>query len=249
MNALGEKALETRRPGDGGVSEVVRVGRERMRLFDPEGYEEAVALFREAITESPDCAEAYAGLAEVYSYWGFRREINGEESGSFYDLSLEYAEMAVKLAPERGDSHRAMAVAVRCGPHADAVKRREEAQTAMDLDPENPDNWVEQWRVSGYPLRGELIRRIREAEPPHLGALIDFGTAQCERGHLDEAVETLQEAVRLHPRNTLAYYNLAMALDRKGRRDQALRILAKVGELRPGDPLVEHAIELLRRSL
>lgn len=235
-------------PGNGGVDALVRDAREKMALFDPEGYEEAVALLREAITDRPDCAAAYAALAEAYSYWGFRREINGEENRSFYDLSLEYAEMALALGAERADAHRAMAVAVRCGPHADPEKRREEVQVALDLGPEDPENWVEAWRAAGYPLGGGAVARILAMRPPHLGALIDLGAVQCERGLLDDAVETLRRAIRIHPRNTLAYYDLAMTFDRQRRRDQALSILRKVGQLRPGDPLVEHALEFLGRK-
>lgn len=247
MNAGERTLIEPENPADQTVEGLVERGRELMGQFDPEGYEEAVALLREAIVRRPDCAPAYAALAEVYSYWGFRREINGEESASFYDLSMEYASMALKLAPERADSHRAMAVALRCGPYEDARRRRDEIDVALDLDPDDPENWVEHWRAVGYPLRGEEIRRILNRKPPHLGAIIDIGAVQCERGLLDGAANTLREAIRLHPRNTLAYYNLAMVLDRQGRREQALGILAKVRELKPGDLLIEHAIELLGR--
>ena len=245
MNISTERTEDRTAEGGSEVLSLVHAGREKMALFDPEGYEEAVALLREAISERPDCAPAYSALAEVYSYWGFRREINGEESGSFYNLSLEYADMAMTLAPERSDSHRAMAVAVRCGPHGDSQKRREDIQIALDLDPEDPENWVAGWRVAGYPLEGEAVRRIMIVKPPHLGAMIDLGAVQCERGYLDDAIETLQRAIRIHPRNTLAYYNLAMVLDRKGRRNQAIRILNKLNEVRVDDPLIEHATELL----
>jgi tetratricopeptide (TPR) repeat protein len=122
--------------------------RASMRLFDVDGYEEAVPLLREAVEAAPAYAPAYAALAETYSYWGFRREIGGMEAQSLYDMALENANLALNLAPDLAESHRAMAVALRRGAQADPDRRRAEVTTAMDMAPHDAETLWEHWRAS-----------------------------------------------------------------------------------------------------
>lgn len=227
------------------VKELVRKGRELTALYDVEGYENAVPLYREAIEAAPDCLEAYAGLAETYSFWGFRREISGLEGESLYGLALEYAGMALKLSPESAEAHRAMATALRRGPGADPARRLEEAKEAVKLDPLDSRNWGELWRANGYDPKDPALARALEIEPRQCGLHIDLGAVFCERGEYPKAVEELGKAVTINRRNALAWYDLAMCLDRMGDSAKARELLLKVRNMHPRDPLVESGLELV----
>lgn len=232
-------------PAAESASELTRRGRAAMRLFDVEGYEQAVALLREAIELAPDHAPAYAALAETYSYWGFRREIAGFDSQHLYDMALENAGVALSLAPDRAESHRAMAVALRRGAASDPQRRRAEVTTALDLAPDDAETLLEHWRAFGYEPDDPGLKRALELEPGLCGAHIDLGAVYCEQGDIEAAVRELTKALQINPRNSLAYYDLAMALDRRGHRAVARDILNRIAKMHPGDALIETGIEFL----
>lgn len=230
------------------TDELVRQGKTLLLLFDPQGYEEAVPLFRAAIEAAPTLAPAYAGLSETYSYWGFRRQIAGQESQSLYDMAHDYAHMALRLAPELAEAHRAMAVALRRGRRkSDHERRRQEITLALDLDPADGMSWAESWRANGYRLEDPALARALELAPDLCGLRIDLGAVYCELEQYDEAAAQLMKALKINPRNTLAYYDLAMVLDRKGDRPKAVGLLRKARELQPEDPLIESGLEFLEK--
>jgi tetratricopeptide (TPR) repeat protein len=61
----------------------------------------------------------------------------------------------------------------------------------------------------------------------------------------DKALLELVEALRINPRNALAHYDVAMVLDRKGRREDGLRVLRRALGMHPDDPLLESGVALL----
>ncbi|TBR24757.1 tetratricopeptide repeat protein [bacterium] len=244
MNPTPDKQAPAPPPSEA-ARELVRRGRAAMRLFDIEGYEQAVPLLREAIEQAPDHAPAYAALAETYSYWGFRREIAGFDSQHLYDMALENANVALTLAPDLAECHRAMAVALRRGTASDPQRRKAEVTTALDLAPDDPETLWEHWRAFGYEPDDPGLRRALELEPGLCGAHIDLGAVYCERGEIEAAVRELTKALQINPRNSLAYYDLAMSLDRKGHSAVALDILKRIAKMHPGDPLIETGVEFL----
>ncbi len=220
-------------------------GRRELERHESDGYERAVVLFLESIEADNDCAEAQAGLAEAYAYWGFRREISGLECQSYFDLAYDRAETALALAPEQASSHRAMATALRRGEKADPKRRQEEALVALDLDPNGAENWLEHWRAFGYDLSDNAIFQAIDLNPKLIAAHIDIGAALCEGGRLPEAFRHFIEALRVNPRNSLVQYDLAMVLDRMGERERACGTLEKARKMHPDDPLVAEGIQLL----
>lgn len=226
-------------------TQLVSRAREFLRQYDVPGYEEAVPLFKEALEKDAGCAEAYAGLAETYAYWGFRREICGQEHQSLFDMAYDCAEAALRLAPDKAVCHRAMAVALRRGAKADAGRRRSEVMKALELDPKDAESWCERWRVEGYDPDDPVIARIESLDPKLCALHIDRGAALCELGRLDEALAELHEALKINPRNLHAYYDVAMVLDRKGLREKAVAVLRKALVMSPNDPLIEGGLSLL----
>lgn len=219
-----------------------------MRLFDPLGYEEAVSAFRHALELDPGSVIASALLAETYSYWGFREELNARECQSFYDLALELAEQAILLDDQAPESHRALSVALRRGKHANLERSRSEIMLALDLRDDDADTWYQYWRAFGYEVGDQSIHRALELDPELCGAYNDMGAALCGYDRYDEALAYLQAALKLNPRNSLVQYNLAMVLDRMDRPDKGLAVLRRARRMLPNDPLLERGWAALNGS-
>lgn len=220
------------------VKALLERGRKRLELFDLEGYQEAVACFREALEEDERCAEACVGLAEAYAYWGFRHELEGEDPESCYELAARFAQKALDLAPQESSSHRAMAIALRRGARADADRRRAESSAAVELDPFNADNWYEYWRAFGYSLADSSIRKTLSLNPSHFAAYHDVAVVLCEQERHQEAEKWMRMALAIHPTHSLALFNLAMIAQRQGRGAEAVASLRAAGALYPGNRLI-----------
>jgi tetratricopeptide (TPR) repeat protein len=224
---------------------LLELGRKRLELFDIDGYQDAVACFRAALEADESCGSACVGLAEAFAYWGFRRELEGEDAEASYALAYRYAEKALALAAQEGSSHRAMAVALRRGARADAERRRAESSAAVELDPADADNWYEYWRAFGYGLADSSIRKALSLNPSHFAAYHDVAVALCEQGRLPEAEKWMRMALEIHPRHSLALYNLAMIAERQGRAADALAGLRAAGALFPGNRLIHDGMAAL----
>lgn len=244
MEMTTKKAQPTR-PSDLSALEHVALGRSMAKLFDLAGYEEAVAHFRHALELDPDCVSACVGLAETYSYWGFRREVSGLECQSYYDLSLEYASQALRMGPQLAESHRSLSVALRRGSHHDLDRSRAEILAAVDLRGDDAETWHQYWRAFGYDVSDPAIHRALQLDPRLCGAHNDLGAALCGNGRLAEAQARFQQALRLNPRNSLVQYNLAMTLDRQGLTQKAVALLRVARQMLPHDGLLESGWELL----
>lgn len=225
--------------GELSAEDLTAHGRHMMRLFDVPGYEEAVVSFRRALEQNPGSVEASSLLAETYSYWGFREEIIGRRCQSFYDLSLEFAEQAMRLGTDHAESHRALSVALRRGAHADVKRSRTEILIALDIKNEDADAWYQCWRAFGYDIADTSIQRALAIDPELCGAYNDLGAVLCGKDRLTEALAHLQAGLKLNPRNALVQYNLAMVLERMGMADKGKALLLRARQLRPNDPLLE----------
>lgn len=231
------------------VQELCERGRRLRRLFDREGYEEAVACFHEALRAEPDCAAAHAGLSEAYAYWGFLRELHGEDLEGFYEKSLEHAQRAVSLAPKSAASHRAMAVALRRGDKADPERRKAEALIALELDAEDAENWYESWRAFGYRLSDPALPRALKLDPALFGAYHDMAIVLCEQERHEEALKWIDAALAVNPRHSLARYNRAMILSRHGDADGAAAEMRAAAQDHADNPLIEAGLDFLEAEL
>ena len=230
------------------AAEVLGPARRSMSSFDPAGWEEAVAVLKRLLDRLPDHAPSHAALAECYALWGFRRELDGAEAESYYGLAYQHASRAFTLAPERADAHRALAVALRRGEHADLDRRQEEALIALDLDSNDAQNWYEYWRAFGYSPQDPAIARALELDPGLTGAHIDLGVVFYTKGRLSDARRHLERAVALAPRNTLALYNLAMTLAALKLFKEAAAALERGLAVEPGNRLLLEGLAILKKG-
>lgn len=239
-------------------ADLLRRARACRLRYDVDGYEEAVPLLREAIELDPTFAPAYAELARTYAEWGQRREsscigirheVMALEFQSLYDLAYDYADAALRLAPDLAAAHHAMAAALRRGAKADPARRADEAELAADLDPDDPEALAERWRASGYDPDDAVLRLILELEPGLLSLRVDIAESLSERGRYSDALAELVDAMKRAPGNVRVMYELAMLLDRGGMRARAHAVLDKARALRPDDPLVKLGDALLKEAV
>jgi len=85
-----------------------------------------------------------------------------------------------------------------------------------------PVAWLGLAQTQGSVQRIERDRLIVEAVPRSAQARNNLGGSLLVQGRIDEAIEHLQEALRLDSRNAEAHSNLGVALARRGRRVEAI---------------------------
>ena len=111
------------------------------------------------------------------------------------------------------------------------------AQRARPIEPSGPSGWAHglKWAAFVLPVvwlgfaqtRGVMLalerdRMIVQAVPGSAEARNNLGGALLIRGDVDEAMEHLQEAVRIDPNHAEAHSNLGVALARRGRSTEAI---------------------------
>ncbi|HAZ08934.1 MAG TPA: hypothetical protein DCZ01_10530 [Elusimicrobia bacterium] len=238
------KTMETE-----GTDTLIERARKASGLCEPENYEEAVGLYRQALRENPSCADAYSGLAEAYALWGFRREVSELESRSYYDQAFSCAERGLELAPLTACVHRAMAVALRRGSRADAERRCSEAELAVEIAPECADSWYELWRASGYSLEDPAVKKALTLRPAFFAALHDLGVVLCEHERHAEALRFIDRALAVNAGSRLARYNHAMVLHFLGRVEESCAEMRALSKERPDDAMIAYGLTFLEEHL
>lgn len=90
----------------------------------------------------------------------------------------------------------------------------------------------------------ENYRKVISAAPDWVEAHINLGVALYQSGHLQEARQAFEAAVRLDPENGISRYNLGCVLEEEGRIDQALEHLQRAERLMPSHPDVHFNLAL-----
>ncbi len=80
-------------------------------------------------------------------------------------------------------------------------------------------------------MRFPYLETVLEQDPRDLGANITLGQAYLQLRRFDEAVELFRVANAAEPYNVSAAYNLGVALNRAGRREEAQQALEHFQEL------------------
>jgi serine/threonine-protein kinase len=207
-----------------------------LREFDrPGSVDAAEHHFERILARAPNNAAAAAGMSLVYGM-RFGSDRQDETWLSKADASAQQAE---KLDDQLALAHVAMA-AVR-----ESQGRYDEALAicarALHLDPAN--------FYASY-FRAETLRRARRY-PEARAALAEaarrfprervfadeLGSVEYEQGNLAAAEQAFRHSIALQPDAVTAYANLAAALMRQNRADEAARVLQQGLQVRPSDKL------------
>lgn len=204
-------------------------GRYYANRLTPDGLKAGVNYLNGAITEDPDYAIAYAGLAEAYYQWSF-----------VHDRPAEAFEQ-VKAAAERAldsDENLAVAHALLAVVAANYERRSEVAESrfnrALELSPGNV--LVRQWYGSYLVTQGRLAAaiaefgRARELDPlsPLVSVLLGHTYFFACQPH--KALEYAHKALALDKTFWLGYWSASLAHEQLGQMMDALRLLEKANE-------------------
>ena len=155
------------------------------------------------------------------------------EQFRFGDAALAFSR-AVEKDPTLALARVNLVIALLYVPDHDAARR--EAEAALVSIPDSPQlNYV-----LGLVARGEgraeeavpYLKRVLKQDPKDLGANLTLGQCYLQLRRFDEAVEVFRIAAEAEPYNVSAVYNLGVALNRAGQREEAQQALERFQRLR-----------------
>lgn len=204
--------------------------------------DEAVGLYRAAISRRKDTEDAYRKLALVQ--W---RQGRAADAISTLELALAngvtQSEVRIKLGQylaESGQPQRAIELlAATAGNDPDALTalgnayvladRPRDAIASFDkllsIDPENALAYenigAAQLQARNFPAAEAALRRSIALDPARAGAHTSLGVALASTGRRADAIESWKRAIALDPVDLNALFNLTLNLVQAGRRDEA----------------------------
>ncbi len=174
-------------------------------------YTDVERLYRQTISQNPDCAMAYTNLGVVLAGRG-----NWDEAMALYLKAL-------KIKPGDPESHNDLAtVLARRGRFDEAVAQ---LRAALQTKPDYAEAHVNLGNVLNS--RGQAdaamaeFRRALEIDPGSAGAHNNLGFALAQRGRIGEAMAHYERALETKPDFAEAHVNLGVALLWRGRIDEA----------------------------
>jgi serine/threonine-protein kinase len=188
-----------------------------------DAFERAISYFREAISEDPNYALAYAGLADSYILQSIYNEAPPSVA---LPAARETAQRAVQLDEHLAEAHTSLAY-FKMNFDADYAAAAEEFERAIALNPSYAT--ARQWYSRLLVEMGrydEAIREIRRAEaldPLSLVIIAELGGVYADAGRLNEAVAECKRALALEPDFAFGHYVLAGAYIKQHRFDDAIR--------------------------
>lgn len=207
-----------------------------LRFFDrPGAVDTAQAHFERVLDRTPDNAAAAAGISLVQSM----RYGSSRQDETWLQKADASAQQALRLNDQLALAHVATA-AVREGQGRfdDAIAA---CNQALRLDPANDLAWY---------IKSETLRRARRYQDartalaeatrrfPRARVFLDeLGSVEYEQGDYPAAEKLFRRSIQLEPDAVTAYANLAGALMRQNRADDAARILQQGLQLRPNTVL------------
>lgn len=209
--------LASARPVDPEAHEAYLRGRWYRDQGSPEDLEKAFEHFQRAITEDPEYAPAYAGLAGYYSVLPF---YSNESPVRTLPRAREMALRALELDEGLAEAHAAMAY-IRAYYEWDWEAAEREFRRALELQPSSADVHFSYSRFLAaqrrFPEAFAEIRRARELDPLSLLLKANVALLHYFQDDLDEAEGQLRETLEIDPKLGVARWGLGLVLVGKGR--------------------------------
>lgn len=188
---------------------------------DPTGaglqYQQAVNAAEEATGLDPNTAEAYAYMAQALARLGPER----------YAEAMEYASLAVDLAPDSPITRRAMARLYEL--HARYDNAIEEYLIALDANPNLIDMRIDLAYLYFFTERRQqgilTLQEVLELDPTNAAAYDGLGYFYFVLGQYPRAEENAYQAVQLDPAMTRAHAHLGAAYFQQFKYDTAIEEL------------------------
>ncbi len=202
-------------------------GRESASVWTPQRFEQAIAYYRAALDRDPQFAEAWAGLADLYSVMDHRPGLTSLKPSESYRLAMEGARKALELDPNLAEAHAAMGhIQTHLGEFALA---KPHLQRAVALNPNSAmaHIWSANVLCVEHRVREakEHIARAREIDP--LSALVSRVAAinLWMMGEFEAGADTALGGLAVQPEASELHLYAARNLASMGRhRDAAAEI-------------------------
>ncbi|MBF9220289.1 tetratricopeptide repeat protein [Hymenobacter ruricola] len=192
---------------------------------------EALAVYQEILNLAPT---HYLSLwqAAVLSVRIGNRYSDETRKAAYFDAARQYADRALLLRPEGGESNYAAALALfsqatlySAGARLAAFRDlRSHVYLATERRPDLPETWQLlgrwQYRVAHYNLLERLYSKLV------LGGVPEGGDSR-------DAMENLEKAHKMAPQNLQFCYDLARMCQYQGRRRRAIEVLLEAEKISP----------------
>jgi TolB-like protein/Tfp pilus assembly protein PilF len=194
--------------------------------YNKADIEKSIAYFQNAINADPTFAPAYVGLASGYSALG--SNFVGDPHDPALQKEMSAAQKAVELDPNLADAHVLLGdVQKERWQWADA---QAEYRRALELNPHSSDAYADlAWWFLCQGRTDEALasmRRARELDPLSVDAT-DMGWMLFEARRYDEAMHELRSVLEVNPNDSVALWDLGIALIDKNQPQDAIPVLEK----------------------
>ena len=215
-------------------------GRQFFYQFRRRGYDFARQLFTRAIEIDPGYAQAYAGVADCYSYLYMYWDASEANLQAADDASRK----ALLLDPGLAEAHVARGLAISLSKRYDEAEL--EFQTAIRLDPRNFEAYYFNARACFQQGKLEeaakLFEKATEVKPDDYQASMLLGMVYVGQGRKQDAEESYRRGwqraekhLELHPDDARALYMGANALSHLGERSRSLDWAGRALAIDPED--------------
>lgn len=165
----------------------------------PDGLNQALDSFTQAIVRNPDYAPAYVGLADTYN---LMREYTLMPANEAFPRALAAAQKAVELDDQSSEAHASLAFALFYGMW-DAANAEHEFHRAIELNPSNAV--AHHWYATCLATLGRdaesivEIERAQALDPSSKAILADKGDLLAAAGRRDESLALLKQLETSEP--------------------------------------------------
>jgi serine/threonine-protein kinase len=210
-------------------------GRYAWNKRSPEGLQEAIKYFEEAIHRDSSFADAYSGLADTYISL-FDYEILPAEQAN--PRARAAAVRALALDSTLAEAHTSLAHVLLHEWKWDQSEA--EFKHSLDLDPLQAA--THHWHALALTAVGKLdqavaeMKRAEQLDPLSARMGADLGMAYYGARQYDRAIAQEQKTLRMEPGTATAYWIIGMSYEQKKSYAEAIAAYQKAISMRPGNP-------------
>ena len=229
-------------------------------------WDAAIAGLREALTKSPNRADAHnllglclgrkgASTSEVVAEFREAVRLRPDFAEAYNNIGLVLTQAdddnaaitayheALRLRPDYADAHANLGAALISTDAEQAVVELEKAVMLAPNSVKAQFNLAVAYGSSkaGSAKEVEQLRKVITLSPNFARAHLALGKAVLRDGKIPEAVQELQEATKLDPQSGEAHYQLGLALARAGRKDEGAAEVQRGRELSAADDRTQNA--------
>jgi eukaryotic-like serine/threonine-protein kinase len=203
--------------GHPGAYNLYLKGRYYCNKYTEDGFQKAGECFEHAIAVDPDCAPAYAGLADYYMALGFWSVIAPKDA---WPKTRQYAIRAMQLDARLPEPHITMAKIYQFGDW-DRQTAETEFRRAIQLNPGHSDArfaysvFLLQTGFLGLAL--DEIKRAHELDPLNLSIATGVAWLHYYLGDYQRAIDHCQQVLELSPDYPEAQGCMALCSEKIGR--------------------------------